>query len=374
MNADRANIEGPVVLPTPRRIDVGLGERSYPIMIAPHISDWGAALAPALQGREVLVVTNETVGPLYAERVCAALESSRSVTRLTLPDGEQYKTLDSASQIFDRLVQMKAKRDAQIVALGGGVVGDLAGFAAACYMRGIRLIQLPTTLLAMVDSSVGGKTAVNHAAGKNLIGAFHQPSLVLADLSTLHTLPAREYRAGLAEVVKYGAIMDAPFLDWILAHAEALNSRDPAAVMHAVAVSCQHKAAVVARDEREEGERAYLNFGHTFGHAIETLTHYQAFLHGEAVAIGMLLAAQLSAAQGRITNDDVLTLARVLRALHLSVDLPRALTPEALLETMQLDKKARVDGLKFIVLDALGRATQAHASDAVVLDVLRRAR
>jgi len=354
----------------PKRVDVGLGERSYPILIAPHISDWRAALQPALRGREVLVVSNDRVGPLYAERIVTALEADYRVERLDLADGERFKTLDCAAQIFDRLVQMQAKRDAQLIALGGGVVGDLTGFAAACYMRGVRFVQVPTTLLAMVDSSVGGKTAVNHAAGKNLIGAFHQPALVLADLSLLDTLPAREYRAGLAEVVKYGAIMDADFLSWIIEHSDLLTCRDVASVMHAVSVSCTHKAAVVARDEREEGERAHLNFGHTFAHAIETLTHYTSFLHGEAVAIGMVLAARLSVVLGRLSPLDAERLTVTLHALGLPTALPAQMRPEQMLKTMRLDKKARADGLKFIVLDALGRASQAHASDAQVLSVL----
>jgi len=357
----------------PKRIDVSLAERSYPILLAPHISDWAAALEPALIGREVLLVTNDTVSPLYAERILSALSPNYALERLSLPDGEQYKTLESASRIFDALIGLKAKRDAQIIALGGGVIGDLAGFAAACYMRGIRFIQVPTTLLAMVDSSVGGKTAVNHAAGKNLIGAFHQPSLVLADLSMLHTLPEREYRAGLSEVVKYGAIMDASFLAWIDDNRERLNTRDPAALMHAVGVSCAHKALVVKRDEREQGERAHLNFGHTFGHAIETLTDYRTYLHGEAVAIGMVLAARLSVALGRLPAADADALERVLRGLGLPTALPRTLAAEAMISTMQLDKKARVDGLKFIVLDALGCANQAHADDALVHAVLSKA-
>jgi 3-dehydroquinate synthase len=360
-----------VMLPAPKRVDVALGERSYPILISPRISDWAQALDPALRGHEVLLLSNTTVAPLYAERIEQAL-GGRHVERLILPDGEAHKTLASASAIFDALVAIKAKRDATLIALGGGVIGDLGGFAAACYMRGIRFVQVPTTLLAMVDSSVGGKTAVNHAAGKNLIGAFHQPSLVLADLSTLQTLPEREYRAGLAEVVKYGAILDGEFLDWIDANATGLNSRDPLALMHAVRLSCQHKAAIVARDERETGERAHLNFGHTFGHAIETLTGYTEFLHGETVAIGMQLAARLSVALGRLSTADAERLERVLVKLHLPIALPRNLGAAAMIETMALDKKARSDGLKFIVLDALGHAAQATASRELLEALLDR--
>ncbi|MGZ5584775.1 MAG: 3-dehydroquinate synthase, partial [Usitatibacter sp.] len=272
-----------------------------------------------------------------------------------LPDGEQYKTLDTASRVFDVLMANRFGRDAMVVALGGGVVGDLAGFAAGCYQRGIGFVQMPTTLLADVDSSVGGKTAVNHPGGKNMIGAFHQPVAVVADTATLATLPSREFAAGMAEVVKYGAIFDAAFLGWLESHADALIARDTSLLQHAIHRSCEIKARIVAQDERDSGARALLNFGHTFAHAIESASGYGTVLHGEAVATGMVMAAQLSARQGRIGTADAQRLAALLRKFALPVSPPR-FSAATWLDFMGRDKKNEGGRVTLILLDALGRA------------------
>ncbi|HYM36013.1 MAG TPA: 3-dehydroquinate synthase, partial [Steroidobacteraceae bacterium] len=284
----------------PQRIEIDLGERGYPILIGDGLLSDRALLAQTIASRDVFVVTNDRVGPLYLQRLVDSLQDKRTAS-IQLPDGEARKTLATVSTIFDALVAARMNRDAVIIALGGGVVGDMAGFAAACYQRGIDYVQVPTTLLAQVDSSVGGKTAVDHPGGKNLIGAFHQPRAVIADTATLKTLPDRELRAGLAEVVKYGFIRDRVFLDWVEAHAQALLQRDPTSLAHAIRRSCEIKAEIVAIDEREQGLRAILNFGHTFGHAIETATSYGEFLHGEAIAIGMVIAADMSQRLGWIS-------------------------------------------------------------------------
>ncbi len=279
-------------------IAVELGTRRYPISIGAGLLADAPRFASALAGRHVLIVSNDVVAPIYLDRLRATLAAggnALSVASLSLADGEAHKTLESAARVFAALAELKASRDATIVALGGGVVGDLAGFAAACWMRGIAFVQVPTTLLAMVDSSVGGKTAVDLPQGKNLVGAFHQPRAVIVDTDTLSTLPARELRAGFAEVIKYGALGDAAFFAWLEQNAAALLAKDAGALTHAIAHCCAHKAGIVARDETEQGERALLNLGHTFGHALETLTGYGALLHGEAIAIGMTLAARLSA-------------------------------------------------------------------------------
>ncbi len=276
---------------------VDLGFRSYTITIGRGILAHAEALAAATAARQILLVSNVIVAPLYAARVAQAMPD-RQIVEALLPDGEQHKTLANVSRLLDTLVANRFSRDACILALGGGVVGDMAGFAAACYQRGIDFVQLPTTLLAQVDSSVGGKTGVNHPGGKNLIGAFHQPRAVLIDTDTLATLPDRELRAGLAEVIKYGVIADAGFFAWLEANMPALLKRDPGALAQAIRVSCATKAAIVSRDEREQGERALLNFGHTFGHAIEAATEYQGWLHGEAVAAGMATAATAAEQQG----------------------------------------------------------------------------
>ena len=355
-------------------VDVG-GTCPYRIAIGPGLLDDAATLAATLRGRDAFIVSDGNVAPLYAGRVVDALHGARPdlrIGQLVLPPGEEEKTLGNFAQVIDALASAGARRDATLFALGGGVVGDLAGFAAACWMRGIDCVQLPTTLLAMVDSSVGGKTAVDLPQGKNLVGAFHPPRAVLADTTTLRTLPARELRAGLAEVVKYGAIRDAPFLDWIDAHAEALLAMDHAALADAIARSCAHKAAIVERDPFEHGERALLNLGHTFGHAIETEQGYGGLNHGEAVAVGMVLAARLSERLGLSHPDDTTRLRALLARLGLPVDLPAGLDPQALLAHMRLDKKAQAEGLRFIVWDGIGRAkVQPGVPEAAVLAVLQ---
>jgi len=339
---------------TATTVEVALGSRSYPIWIGAGLLADAARWRSAIRGRHVLVVTNETIAPLYLEPVQAGL-TGLAQAALILPDGETHKTLANTARVFEALAALGASRDATILALGGGVIGDLAGFAAACWMRGIDFVQLPTTLLAMVDSSVGGKTGVNLAAGKNLVGAFHQPRAVVIDSDTLASLPAREYRAGLAEVVKYGAIGDAAFFAWLEAQVDALVARDAPALVEAIAVSCRHKAGVVARDEHEQGERALLNFGHTFAHALETETGYGSLLHGEAVAIGMVQAARLSADLGRAPRADAERLAALLRALGLPVT-PPACDPQRLLALMRLDKKTLSGRLRLILWRGIGTA------------------
>jgi len=346
-----------------RTLDVALGARSYPIWIGAGLLADSARWRAPIRGRHVLVVTNTTVAALYLQRVLAGLAGLQHA-HLVLPDGEAHKTLDASGQIFAALAALGASRDATILALGGGVIGDLAGFAAACWMRGIDFIQMPTTLLAMVDSSVGGKTGVNLPQGKNLVGAFHQPRAVVADTGTLATLPVREYRAGLAEVVKYGAINDAAFFAWLEVHADALVARDEAALAAAIQASCRAKSAIVARDEHERGERALLNFGHSFGHALETVAGYGTLLHGEAVAIGMLQAATLSTRLGRADAADATRLARLLTRLGLPVQAP-PLDAAALLAAMRLDKKNEGGRLRLILWRGIG---QAEIVDAVAED------
>jgi 3-dehydroquinate synthase len=291
---------------------------------------------------------------------------------LILPDGEAHKTLDAVARVFAALADLKASRDATIVALGGGVIGDLAGFAAACWMRGIAFVQMPTTLLAMVDSSVGGKTAVDLPQGKNLVGAFHQPRAVVVDTATLATLPPRELRSGMAEVVKYGALGDAPFFAWLEQHADALLARDPALIAKAIASCCRHKAGIVARDETEQGERALLNFGHTFGHALETAVGYGSLLHGEAIAIGMVLAARLSSRLGLAASDDTYRLEGLLKRCGLPTALPASIDAQRLLELMRLDKKNLSGRLRLVLWRGVGRAAIVPDIDeAAILEVLR---
>ena len=358
------------------RVDVG-GAAPYAIDIGPGLLADGSALAAPARGRHALLASDDNVAPLYADRVEAALRAVRPdlrVARFVFPAGERHKTLANFAACLDALGALGATRDATVYALGGGVVGDLAGFAAACWMRGVDVVQLPTTLLAMVDSSVGGKTAVDLPAGKNLVGAFHAPVAVLADTTTLRTLPDRELRAGLAETVKYGAIVDAGFLGWLEAHAEALLGRDDAALAEAIGRACAHKAAIVARDPREHGERALLNFGHTFAHAIEAEHGYAGDgpNHGEAVAIGMVLAARLSAALGMAAADDTARLAALLGRMGLPVGLPAGIDPGAVLARMRLDKKATASGLRLVLWAGAGAArVVAGVDEAALLDVLR---
>ena len=357
-----------------QQVEVG-GAAPYRIDIAPGLLDDGALLASHLRGRHALIVSDSQVAPLYAQRVQAALAAARPDAKIALhvfEAGEASKTLANFSGVIDALAALGATRDACIDALGGGVVGDLAGFAAACWMRGSDVVQLPTTLLAMVDSSVGGKTAVDIAQGKNLVGAFHPPCAVIADTAALRTLPPRELRAGFAEVIKYGAIVDAPFLDWLDADADGLLAGDDAVLAEAIARSCAHKAAIVERDPFERGERALLNFGHTFGHAIETEQGYGGLNHGEAVAVGMVLAARLSTLLGLADAADGERLRALLARFGLPTALPPDLDPAALVARMRLDKKAQGSGLRFVLWDGAGKArVVADVAEARVLDVLR---
>lgn len=349
-----------------RTLTVSLGERSYPIYIGPGILERASLWARHLDSRQVLIVTNATVAPLYLAAVRRQLED-RQVAELILPDGEAFKTLDSAMAVFGELLRQKFNRRAHIIALGGGVIGDLAGFAAACYQRGIPFLQVPTTLLAQVDSSVGGKTAVNHPLGKNMIGCFHQPKCVIADTATLATLPDRELRAGLAEVVKYGLIRDPEFFAWLETSIDALLARDPEALGFAIERSCRNKAEVVAADEHENGERATLNLGHTFGHAIETGLGYGEVLHGEAVAIGMCLAADLSHRLGWLRAGELERVVALLRRAGLPTSAPAALDAGRFLELMAVDKKNLEGVLRLILLEGIGAATLPTAVDARVL-------
>lgn len=334
---------------------VALRERSYPIHIGAGILADPSRYA-ACAGRAVAVVTNPVVAPLYLARVRAALEAAGArVVPVSVEDGEQAKRWQVLEQVFDALLGARLGRDGAIVALGGGVIGDLAGFAAAVYQRGIDFLQVPTTLLAQVDSSVGGKTAINHARGKNMIGAFHQPRAVIADIATLDTLPDRELRAGLAEVIKHGAALDAAFLEWLEKNMEALLARERPALVHAVRRSCELKAAIVADDERESGARALLNFGHTFGHAIETATGYGSWLHGEAVAAGMVMAARLSVRAGLLASRDAERLARLIARAGLPLAAP-GMAAGRWLELMALDKKSTRGAMRFVLLEGLGKA------------------
>ncbi|HUP96524.1 MAG TPA: 3-dehydroquinate synthase [Usitatibacter sp.] len=347
---------------------VELGERSYPIHIGPGLLGDPSLYAPHVARRRAAVVTNETVGPLYAARVEQALEAAgaRGTLSVVLPDGEEYKDWQHLDAVFAALLEANAGRDSVIVAVGGGVVGDMAGFAAACYQRGIPHVQVPTTLLAQVDSSVGGKTAINHPLGKNMVGAFHQPAAVIADTTALVTLPAREYAAGLAEVVKHGAILDSRFLRWIEANTAPLLAREAAALTHAIRRSCEIKAEIVARDEREHGARALLNFGHTFAHAIESAAGYGKWLHGEAVAAGMVLASRLSARLGKIPDEQAERLAQLLARLGLPVE-PPAFPLDTWLEYMGRDKKNEGGRITLILLEDLGRAAVMKDAPAAAL-------
>jgi 3-dehydroquinate synthase len=356
-----------------RTVTVG-GAAPYDIVIGAGLLDDGAALAAQVRGRHVLLVSDDNVAPLYAARVAGALGARGVAGTLVscIAAGEASKTLAAFGELMRELADFGATRDACVFALGGGVVGDLAGFAAACWMRGVDCVQLPTSLLAMVDSSVGGKTAVDLPQGKNLVGAFHPPRAVFADTGTLRTLPDRELRAGLAEVVKYGAIRDQAFLGWLERNAAVLLTRDDAALAEAIATSCAHKAAIVERDPRERGERALLNFGHTFAHAIEAEQGYGGLVHGEAVAIGMVLAARLAATLELAEAADADALAHLLARLGLPTALPAGLEPAALLERMRLDKKASAGGLRFVLWDGVGAArVVADVPEAAVLSVLR---
>lgn len=351
-------------------LTVDLGERSYAIHIGEQLLSRPDLLQPLLRSSQVCIVTNETVAPLYLERVRAALPD-RQVIEVVLPDGEAYKTLDTVAMIYDTLLQHSFSRSCTLIALGGGVVGDMTGFAAATYQRGVDFIQLPTTLLAQVDSSVGGKTGVNRPLGKNMVGAFHQPRCVVIDTATLATLPARELRAGLAEVIKYGLINNADFHQWLRQQMPALLQRDPAALVRAIQVSCLEKAAIVAADETESGVRAILNLGHTFGHAIETAMGYGTWLHGEAVAAGMVMAADLSVRLGLLSAVEAREAKALIHSAGLPV-LPPTIAEADWLALMGKDKKAEQGRMKFVLLQGIGKAlVRADVAAAELAATLR---
>jgi len=347
-------------------VNVDLGDRSYPIHIGADLIGQTALFAPHIAGASVTIVTNTTVEPLYGDALRAALAPlGKSVSTVVLPDGEAYKNWETLNQIFDALLGARADRKTTLIALGGGVIGDMTGFAAASYMRGVPFIQVPTTLLSQVDSTVGGKTGINHPLGKNMIGAFYQPQAVIADISALRTLPSRELAAGIAEVIKTGAIADAPFFDWIEANVEALNRCEPQALAEAVKRSCEIKASVVATDEREGGLRAILNFGHTFGHAIEAGLGYGEWLHGEAVGCGMAMAADLSVRLGYLDEAARQRLVSLVQAAHLPVRGP-ALGAARYVDLMRVDKKAEAGEIKFILLKRFGETLITRAPDDAV--------
>ena len=353
-------------------LSVDLGDRSYPIHVGAGLLHAAGSLTPFIVGQRVCVVTNETIAPLYLDAVVKLLDGYK-VDACVLPDGEAHKTLATYARVIDHLIAHRHDRSTTLVALGGGVIGDITGFAAATYQRGVALIQIPTTLLAQVDSSVGGKTAVNHPQGKNMIGAFYQPRLVLADLDTLRTLPSREYLAGIAEVIKYGVVRDAAFFAWLEGRVDALLRRDPGVLDGAVLRSCALKAEVVAADEREDGLRAILNFGHTFGHAIETLTRYE-YLHGEAVAIGMVMASDLSVRLGILDRAQGRRIKALLGAVGLPVTPPGTITPETMRAAMGLDKKV-VDGrMRLVLARALGDGFVTDRFDTKALEATLAAR
>ncbi|MEO8856607.1 MAG: 3-dehydroquinate synthase [Burkholderiaceae bacterium] len=369
--------------PTPaiERVGISLGDRSYQILIGSGLFDDPQTYADVSAGRSALIVTNTVVAPLYEERLRRALQSRfKQVDSVVLPDGEAHKNWQTLNLIFDTLLRRACDRKTVLFALGGGVVGDMTGFAGASYMRGVPFVQVPTTLLAQVDSSVGGKTAINHPLGKNMIGAFYQPVQVVCDLATLATLPAREVSAGLAEVIKYGPISDMAFFEWLESNMDALRASDSAALAYAVRRSCEIKAAVVGHDERESGLRAILNFGHTFGHAIEAGMGYGQWLHGEAVAGGMVMAAELSLRLGLIDERLVLRLTRLIEAAGLPTRCPQLpsitagstaiANADRYLELMRVDKKATAGEIKFVVLDREGSAALRGAPEAIVRQVI----
>ncbi|MFA9459301.1 3-dehydroquinate synthase [Thiohalorhabdus methylotrophus] len=356
-----------------KTLTVALGERSYPIHIGPDLLKTGSLVADTLPAPRAVLVTNETVGPLYARQLADGLEAAgvTLLDRIELADGEQHKTPATLEQVYDRLLEARADRKTAVIALGGGVVGDLAGFAAATYQRGVPFVQVPTTLLAQVDAAVGGKTAVNHRLGKNMIGAFYQPRVVLADTDSLGTLPDRELRAGFAEVVKYGLIRDPAFFAYLEEHAQAILARDPEALSEAIYRSCRNKAEVVAADEREADQRALLNLGHTFAHAIETGTGYTDWLHGEAVAAGMVMAAEVSRRAGLLSESDTQRITALLKASGLPVKGPADLATDRYLEIMGVDKKASGGAVRYILLEGIGRAFMtAEVPEAVVREAI----
>ncbi len=350
----------------PRTLSVDLGARSYPIYIGSGLCDDPALYLRHIPGRQVLVVTNATVAPLYLDRVRTAL-ADFTVGSVVLPDGEEYKNLETLNRVFDELLRLRFDRRCTLVALGGGVVGDMTGFAAACYQRGVNFVQVPTTLLAQVDSSVGGKTGVNHPLGKNMIGAFHQPLCVIADTDTLNTLPDRELSAGLAEIIKYGVINDPDFFAWLEANMAALRAREPGALAYAIERSCADKAAIVAADEREAGQRALLNLGHTFGHAIETGMGYGRWLHGEAVGAGICMAADLSVRLGWLQPAARQRIDALVASAGLPVAAPHDLDGARFAELMAVDKKVLDGQLRLVLLRRIGSAVVTADFDPAAL-------
>jgi len=351
-----------------KQLLVELGDRSYPIYIGSGLLSQSELFIRHIKSKQVVVVTNETIAPLYLNAVLNNLQGY-TVETVILPDGEQFKTLDFVTQIFDKLLASKFSRNATLIALGGGVIGDMGGFAAACYQRGISFLQIPTTLLAQVDSSVGGKTGVNHPLGKNMIGAFYQPQCVIADADVLDTLDDRQLSAGLAEVIKYGLIRDAEFFEWLENNIEALLARDKQALAYAIEQSCINKAEIVAEDETEVGVRATLNLGHTFGHAIETGAGYGKYLHGEAVAIGTCQAADLSKRKGWLSEEDIARIIALFKKARLPVLPPEQIDADRYLELMAVDKK-NVDGqIRLILLEKIGRATLPVDVDQHLLEM-----
>lgn len=337
-------------------LKVELANRSYPIHIGRGLVSNADLILPHLKRKHVAIVTNTTVAPLYLEQLSASLQAAGvSVISIILPDGEAYKNSETLNLIYDALLQNRCERSTTLIALGGGVIGDLTGYAAATYLRGVPFIQIPTTLLSQVDSSVGGKTGINHPLGKNMIGAFYQPQLVLADIDTLQTLPSREFSAGMAEVIKYGLIRDPDFFDWLEMHIDQLMALDESSITEAIYRSCQNKADVVARDEHETGERALLNLGHTFGHAIENAMGYGVWLHGEAVAAGTMMAADLSARMGWLKPEDVKRIYALLTAANLPLEAPK-LGVEKYLDLMQLDKKVADGKIRLVLQQGIGKS------------------
>lgn len=349
-----------------KTLNVNLGERSYPIYIGQDLLKNKQLLQNHITSKRVMVVSNETVAPLYLDQVKSMLDGI-SYETVILPDGEQYKNLDELNKIFDALLSHNFDRGTTLIALGGGVIGDMTGFAAACYQRGVNFIQIPTTLLAQVDSSVGGKTGVNHKLGKNMIGAFHQPRCVIADTNTLNTLEDKQLSAGIAEVIKYGLLGDAEFITWLEENMPALLQRDPEALAYAIERSCQDKADIVAADERESGKRALLNLGHTFGHAIETATGYGAWLHGEAVGTGMLMAADMSQRLGWISQEDRERVFRLIKSANLPTSLPENMTEQIFMDLMLRDKKTLDGKIRLVLLKSLGNAIISDDYDKKVL-------
>ena len=352
-----------------RSLTVDLDHRSYPIHIGTNLLERADLLLPALAQKKAAIVTNTTVAPLYLDRLRNTL-SGKDIESIPviLPDGEQFKNWETLNLIYDALLGNRCERNTTIIALGGGVIGDISGFAAATYLRGVPFIQVPTTLLAQVDSSVGGKTAINHPLGKNMIGAFYQPRLVLADIDTLNTLPERELKAGIAEIIKYGLIRDLPFFEWLEKNMEGLLGRNSEVLSYAISRSCENKALVVARDERESGERALLNLGHTFGHAIENAMGYGNWLHGEAVAAGTVLAAKLSFELGMLDAPDVERITRLFERAGLPIVAPD-IGAERYLQLMELDKKVEGGKMRFVVLEKIG---QACVKSDITLEALTR--